>query len=260
MDFWSVLLDNFEAALLIFARVLGIFTFNPLLSRKNIPAMLRIGISMVLTYILSMSMDTSSVDVGDTMGQYIMCMFREIFVGFVLGFVCSLFIFMLYVAGDIMDAQSGLGMAKVFDPSTSIQMSMFGSYIGFMMYLYFFVSNSHITFIRIFMDTFEVIPLAQGYVDADIGWKLIQMFMHLFVMMMQLAMPVIAAEMIVEICVGVMMKAVPQIQIMVVNIQLKVVVGYFMLLAIAAPLSSFIEKYTENMLNTCIEILPMIMR
>ncbi len=258
MDFWEVLLNNTDAVLLVFARILGIFSFNPILARSNIPARVRVGATLLITYVICMTLQPESVDFGNTMGEYVMFFLREIFIGLVLGFICDLFLYMIYFAGDIMDAQAGLGMAKVFDPSTSIQMSLYGSYIGFMMYLYFFVSNSHLTLIKIFMHSFEVIPLGTGYINGEIGWIIFEMFSNIVVLMLQLSMPLIAAELIVEFCMGVLMKAVPQVQIMVVNIQLKVLLGFFILFAITSPLSEFIAGYTENMLNTCQEVLPLI--
>lgn len=260
MEFWDVLLNNFDVTLLIFARILGIFSFNPMLSRANVPAMVRVGVTLLITYVISLTLNVGEIDTGSTMGVYAMCFVRELMIGLVLGFVCDLFVYMLYLAGDIMDAQAGLGMAKVFDPSTSIQMSMYGSFAGFMMYLYFFVSNAHLTLIRIFVDSFEVIPLCSGYINADIGWTIAEMFSQILVLMMQLSMPVIAAELIVEMCVGVLMKAVPQVQIMVVNIQLKVIFGFVVLFAITSPMSEFIADYTEKLLNTCREILPLIFK
>ncbi|MBQ7784072.1 MAG: flagellar biosynthetic protein FliR [Oscillospiraceae bacterium] len=258
MDFWEVLFDNFEAKLLIFARILGIFSFNPMLSRSNIPARVRIGATMLITYVVALTLDTGGIDTGNTMGEYVMCFVRELFIGLVLGFICDMFVYMIYLAGDVMDAQAGLGMAKVFDPSTSIQMSMYGSYAGFILYLYFFASNAHLMLIRIFVNSFEVIPLCSGYVNWDIGWLITEMFARIFALMLQLAMPVVAAELIVEFCVGILMKAVPQIQIMVVNIQLKVIIGFFVLFAITSPMGEFIADYTEKLLNTCEEMLPLI--
>ena len=84
------------------------------------------------------------------------------------------------------------------------------------------------------------------------------MFSQILVLMMQLAMPVIAAELIVEFCMGILMKTVPQVQIIVVNIQLKVIVGFVVLFAITSPMGEFIADYTDKMLGTCKEILPLI--
>ncbi len=258
MDFWELLLSDLDIKLLIFARILGIFSFNPILARSNIPARVRVGLSMLIAYVISGVIPPSSPELGDTLGQYVMCFVGELSIGLVLGFVCDLFIYMIYLAGDVMDAQAGLGMAKVFDPSTQIQMSMYGSYMGFFMYLYFFAANAHLTLIRIFVDSFNVIPLGGGHLNDELGWTMVMIFARIFVLMMQLAMPVIAAELIVEFCMGILMKTVPQVQIIVVNIQLKVIVGFAVLFAITPPMTEFIADYMEKMLNTCQELLPLI--
>lgn len=260
MDFSDALFENFEVMLLMLARIMGLFGFNPVLSRANLPARARIGATLVITYVLYLTIQVGDIDTGTTMGEFLMCVVRELFIGFALGFICTMFIYMINMAGDMMDTQAGLGMAKIMDPSSKIQMSMYGSVIGFYMYLYFFLANAHISLIRIIADSFKIIPLCSGYINTDIGWGIIEMFTHITVMMMQLAMPVIAAEFILEVCVGVLMKTVPQIQIMVVNIQMKALMGFIILLAITSPMAEFIEKYTDNMLNTCRDVLPLLFR
>ncbi|MGN1106951.1 MAG: flagellar biosynthetic protein FliR [Huintestinicola sp.] len=258
MDFWELLLSDFDIKLMVFARILGIFSFNPILSRSNIPARVRVGLSLLTAYIVALALPPMEFDAGNTVGQYVLSFAAELFIGVVLGFIFDLFIYMIYMAGDIMDSQAGLGMAKVFDPSTRIQLSMYGAYMGYFMFLYFFAANAHLTLIRIFVDSFEVIPLGGGQLSPDLGWTIVSMFSQILVLMIQLAMPVIATELIVECCIGILMKTVPQIQIMVVNIQLRVIMGFIVLFAITSPLSEFIADYTEKMLNTCREMLPLL--
>lgn len=260
MDFSDALFENFEVLILIFARIVGMFSFNPVLSRSNVPARVRVGATLAITYVLYLVVNVGDIDTGTTMGQFLMCVVRELFIGFVLGFICAMFMYMIYFAGDVMDAQSGFGMAKVMDPSSHIQMSLFGSYVGYMLYLYFFLSNAHLTLIRIFADSFETVPLCSGYVNAELGWGIIEMFSNILVLMLQLSMPLIAAEFIVEVSIGILMKSVPQIQIMVINIQIKSMLGMLVLLAITSPLSEFIAKYTDNMLTSCREVLPLLFR
>ncbi|MDE6595099.1 MAG: flagellar biosynthetic protein FliR, partial [Oscillospiraceae bacterium] len=54
LDFFVVLFRSFETDLLVFARILCIFAFNPVLSRRNIPVIAKIGISIFITYIVIM--------------------------------------------------------------------------------------------------------------------------------------------------------------------------------------------------------------
>ena len=54
------------------------------------------------------------------------------------------------------------------------------------------------------------------------------------------------------------MKSVPQIQIMVINIQLKVGFGFLILFLVAVPLSDLIEKFMNTWLETLEGVLPLI--
>lgn len=255
MDFFIVLFRSFETNLLVFARILSIFAFTPLLSRRNVPVMVRVILSIFITMIVIMVVQPEPVDSGTQAGIYLMMILREVFIGLVLGFITNMFFNTVQVAGEIMDMQSGLGMAKVFDPETNIQMSIMGSIISFMMYLYFFATNAHMSYIRLFVISFDTLPVGGSGFNPDLGYNIASYFSVLLAMVTKLAMPIIAAAFVLEFCMGMLMKSVPQIQIMVVNIQLKVAVGFLMLFLIAIPIADFVDKYLETWLDTLGEFL-----
>ncbi len=250
MDFFIVLFRSFETNILVFARILSIFAFTPILSRRNVPVMVRVILSIFITLIVIMVVQPDPVDSGTQAGIYLMMILREVFIGLTLGFITNMFFNTVQVAGEIMDMQSGLGMAKVFDPETNIQMSIIGSIISFMMYLYFFATNSHMSYIQLFVISFDTLPVGEGGFNPDLGYNIVSYFSVLLAMVTKLAMPIIAAAFILEFCMGMLMKSVPQIQIMVVNIQLKVAAGFMMLFLIAVPLADFIDSYLETWLDT----------
>ncbi len=249
MDLFTFLYSSLETDLLVFARILGIFIFNPILSRRNIPTIAKVGISIFITYIVVLTIQPEPIDSGTQAGVYLMLILRESFIGVVIGFISDLFFLTVQVAGEVMDMQSGLGMAKVFDPETRIQMSIMGSFLSFMLYLYFFVTNSHMSYIKLFVTSFDIIPLGGGGFSPDLGYNIAVYFSVLLAMVIKLAMPIIAAELIMEFCVGVLMKSVPQIQIMVVNIQMKVAFGFLMLFLTAIPISDFMDGYLDKWLE-----------
>ena len=245
-----VLYRSFETNLLVFARILGIFIFNPILSRRNIPTIAKAGISVFITYIVIMVVQPEPVDSGGQAGIYLMMILRESFIGLIVGFITNMFFYTVQLAGEVMDMQSGLGMAKVFDPETHVQMSIMGTFISFMIYLYFLVTNSHMSYIRLFVVSYDIIPIGVGGFNPDFGYSLVIYFSVLLAMVIKLAMPIMAAELIMEFCMGVLMKSVPQIQLMVVNIQMKVAFGFLMLFLIAVPISDFIDNYLDEWLRT----------
>ncbi len=249
MDYFIVLFRSFETNILVFARILSIFAFTPILSRRNLPVIVRVTISIFITMIVIMVVQPEPVDSGTQAGIYLMMLVREIFIGLTLGFITNMFFNTIQVAGEIMDMQSGLGMAKVFDPETNVQMSIMGSVISFMMYLYFFATNSHMSYIQLFVISFDTLPVGGEGFNPDLGYNIVSYFSVLLAIVVKLAMPIIAAAFILEFCMGMLMKSVPQIQIMVVNIQLKVAIGFTMLFMIAIPLADFVDGYLDTWLD-----------
>lgn len=258
MDFYSLLFDNFETNLLIFSRVLGIFAFNPLLSRRNIPQIVKVVCCILISMIVIMVRQPEPVETGTVIGVYLAMLLKEGFVGAVLGFITDMFFYSVQMSGEIMDMQSGLGMAKVFDPGTNLQMSIMGSFVSFMMYLYFFVINAHLTYIELFVKSFDIIPLGFEGINPDLGISIVEYFSVVLTLVLKIAMPLIVSQTILQFCVGVLMKSVPQIQIMVINIQLKVGFGFLILFLVAVPLSDFIEKFMNTWLETLEGVLPLI--
>ena len=258
MDFYSLLFDNFETNLLVFSRVLGIFAFNPLLSRRNIPQIVKVVCCILITMIVIMGRQSEPVETGTVIGVYLAMLLKEGFVGAVLGFITDMFFYSVQMSGEIMDMQSGLGMAKVFDPGTNLQMSIMGSFVSFMMYLYFFVINAHLTYIELFVKSFDIIPLGFEGINPDLGISIVEYFSVVLTLVLKIAMPLIVSQTILQFCVGVLMKSVPQIQIMVINIQLKVGFGFLILFLVAVPLSDLIEKFMNTWLETLEGVLPLI--
>lgn len=257
-DFYDLLFDNFETNLLIFSRVLGIFAFNPILSRRNVPQIAKVVMSIVITQIVIMVRRPEPVDTGETIGVYLSMLLLETAVGLILGFVTDMFFYTVQMGGEIMDMQAGLGMAKVFDPGTNMQMSIMGSFVSFMMYLYFFAVNAHMTYIEIFVKSFDLIPIGFEGININLGWDIVTYFSVVLTLVLKLAMPLIVSQTILQFCVGVLMKSVPQIQIMVINIQLKVGFGFLILFLVAVPLSDFIDRFMDTWLQTLEGVIPLI--
>lgn len=258
MDFYTLLFDNFETNLLVFSRVLGIFAFNPILSRRNVPQMVKIICCIFIAMIVVMVRQPEPVDTGEIAGVYLIALLKEGFVGVVIGFVTDMFFYTIQMSGEIMDMQAGLGMAKVFDPGTNLSMSIMGSFVSFMMYLYFFVTNAHMTYIELFVRSFDIVPLGFEGISPDLGITIVEYFSVVLTLVLKLAMPLIVSQTILQFCVGVLMKSVPQIQIMVVNIQIKVGFSFLILFLIAKPLSEFLDKFMDTWLETIEGIIPLI--
>ena len=178
-----------------------------------------------------------------------MALLRELFVGLACGFVFQVYYYILFFAGDWMDMHFGMSMAKVFDPGTSIQASMSGNLFNTMFLLYFFATDSHLLLIRIFIDSFRILPVGAVTLTAETPEFFLELFIAAFSMVLRLALPFVAAEVVLEVTIGVLMKLIPQIHVFVINMQMKVMLGFVLLLAFSGPIASFLDNYMRVMLE-----------
>ncbi len=242
----EAILANTPLYLMIFARLAGMIGMNPLLARKNVPSSVRVALIMLMTVLLAPTVQPQGVLSAGSL-ELAEGMLRELFVGYVCGFVFQIYYYMIFFAGDLMDTEFGLAMAKVFDPGTNIQMSASGNLLNLLFVLYLFATNSHLLMIRIFATSFEIIPIGGIHFSPDTAQFILQLFGSAFSLGLRLAAPFIAAEFIVEVAMGVLMKLIPQIHVFVLNIQLKLLLGLVLLLAFAGPIGTFIDNYQKLM-------------
>jgi len=255
-EIWDLIVYNFIGCLIVFARVTGIFSFNPIFGRANVPMRVRAAMSIVLTVVMLMSFGGVIGYIPQNIPSLVAVILKEAALGLIFGFVINLVLTVLIYAGETIDNQIGLGMAKVMDPGTNINMPVFANLYNNVFILYFFLTGGHLSYIRLFSQSYEMLPIgfemSLSFVDAS--YRIAMFLGTVMTLAIKMAMPVIAAELVTELCVGVMMKAVPTIQVFVINIQLKLLLGLFIIMAISGPMSDYLDKLLgimwENLFGT----------
>jgi flagellar biosynthetic protein FliR len=256
----SLIGEYAQLFLLVLTRVSGAFSFAPVLSRTNIPLIARAGATLIISFVAVTVMPPAAftADLSFPVGVYVIMIIREFIIGAILGIATTWFFQMIIFSGDVIDMQAGLGMAKIFDPGSQTQMSLFGSVFNFILYFYYLATNSHLTFIKIMTDSFAVLPLGDGGFPDTLVPYMFTLFTDIFLLAVKLTLPIMISELIVQFAIGIMMKSVPQIQIMVLNIEVKVVVGIFLLFLIITPTAEFLDKYLAEWLTTLVGIVERI--
>ena len=228
--------------LFVFVRISGMLLLNPLLSRKNVPQTFKMGFIVILSIIISPTVDSSYILSLSSMDKVVALM-KELILGAVTSTVFNLFYFSLVFTGDFIDMQLGLSMAKAFDPGTSIQISLTGKLLTLLFVFYFFASDAHLLLIKMFAESFKFIP--PGCCDLSFGFVpyLLNLFISIFALSFKLALPFVIAEFTIEVALGILMRVIPQIHVFVISMQMRILVGLILMIAYAPAVSSFMDKY-----------------
>lgn len=234
--------------LYILMRMSGFVLFNPLLGRQNVPGIYRAGFALVLTWFVA-SFTGGGVPVPVNLVEFSVKLLLELGVGFMVGMAVQFFIYLIpQQAGEIIDNQMAMTMSREYDPGSQISMSVTGTLLTILMTLLFFTANGHNTLLRILLTSGEIVPFGQAALGQAAMQAGVELFIECFLLAVKLAVPILAAELMGQIGMGILMKVIPQINVFSINIELKMIIGLGLLMLFMTPISEFLLNAENGML------------
>ncbi len=209
----------------MFLRISALFTVSPIFGRRNTPSIAKIGLALFLTYILA-GVYSPTVNLADKnlLEFFILCA-GQICVGLIMGLVTTFYFSAAVTAGQIIDMQIGFSIASVYDPQYGTPVPLVGNLLNITLLLCFFLADGHHVLLRIIGESFRVIPVGGVVISPHIAAAFTEIFIKTFILAVRVAMPVMAAALVSEVVIGVLMRVVPQLNFFVVGFPVKIGVG-----------------------------------
>jgi flagellar biosynthetic protein FliR len=240
--------DRLTLFLYITVRMAGFILFTPFFGRSNVPNTFKAGFTLVLAVTASGIYTGEVLPMPVTLMEFAVRLILELGVGFLVGVVMNLFLFVPSYAGHIMDEQMGMAMAQTYDPSFQGQATPASNVLNIFSILIFFSANGHHTLLRLMLDSGGVVPFGTAALGSEAAEKVAALFIDCTLLSMKLCLPILGAELMGQVGMGVLMKAIPQINVFAINIELKVIIGLAMLYFMLAPISEFLLTMENTML------------
>ena len=233
---------------LILMRITGFVVLTPLLGRSNVPGLIKSGIIMVLSLFV-FSYSGTAVSLPTNTLVFVVTLLLELGVGLVVGFLMRFTFSVVQIGGEIIDTQMGITMAQIYDASSQASMTVTGSLLNILLMLDFFAENGHYTLMRLLLTSGELVPYGEAALGEAAALRAVELFAACMVLAVKLAMPILAAELLGEVGMGILMKAIPQINAFVINIELKVIIGLLLLFVFLVPTNEFLLQLESDMLG-----------
>jgi flagellar biosynthetic protein FliR len=226
----DIALMQFETFILILIRCSGLFIFAPFFSSEIWPPQVRAMGSLVLAWTVYMGLPhTSSLNVGQ-IGALPYMVFMELMISFMIGFSAKLLLNGTLIAGSLMGNYIGFSMISSIDPFSDEENNVLAQMYYMFAILLFVISGGHHLLIRILALTFEVIPLG-GFTYTQASHEyLLEMSNKMWIVGIELSAPVLITMTFVTIGLGLLAKAVPQMNIFAVGFLIKIFIGLVVLL------------------------------
>lgn len=218
-------LSAFKFAVIL-VRMAGLFIASPVFTSRNIPAQVKMGFALMISFILMpMVRFPAGTAVPDNIFGFLYAVAPEMVIGLAIGFLFTLLFAAVQLAGHLIDVMIGFGLANIVDPVSNIQISVLGQFYYLVAMIVFLAVNGHHLLVRALFRSFEVLPPLTPILTSGIVQLVNDKAAAIFAIAFQIGAPTLAALFIADIILGVMARTVPQMNVLMVGFPLKIFIG-----------------------------------
>ncbi len=225
----EILVTDFLTGLMIFLRLVALFIFAPIYNSNNIPTLARLGLAVIITYIIFFSISEYNYEVNDSLVLLFLNGVKEVFIGIILGFTLNLVFQGISFAGLLIGRDMGLAMSTMFDPVTGSDGSVIATVLNLAAVIVFILIDGHYFIIESITYSFTLLPIGSFEVSKPLLDMLITLTGSVFLLSIKIASPIIVAFFLVHIASGIISRVSPSFQVFFVLLPLKITLGIFLL-------------------------------
>lgn len=239
--------SDLQTWLLIMVRVTLFVYAAPFFSMNNVPHVVKIGFGLLFSTMLYGVVDHPTI-VFETETEYAIIVIKEAICGLLIGLGAQLCTTVTSLAGFIVDMETGMSMAQVFDINTRMQTSITGGIYQAAFSLLMIVTGLYQYLVSALADSFTLIPIGGVNLNAD---KLLTSFIEFMSQYMliafRIALPAVCCMLLLNSVLGILAKVAPQMNMFAVGIQLKVLSGLTILYITAFTLPRIADFIVTEM-------------
>jgi flagellar biosynthetic protein FliR len=228
-------------------RISGYVLVSPIFGRREVSNFLKISLILYLSYIIIFSENFSMEYVPASNFQFISMAIVELLKGFLTGFMTSLFFSAFLTAGQFIDIRIGFRMGGILDPQYGIKTPLSSNVLNILAMAIFLILDGHLQLINIVSHTYQVSPIGNLEFLKNIYLVFTGAFSFAFLSAFKIALPIILMIFLADVVLLVLIKFMPQMNIFVIGIPMKILVGIFSLFYIIEPFSDFLDPYFNTM-------------
>lgn len=221
---------------------------SPFFGSLNVPVYFRAGTALALSIVLFPVVDSFTwITAPPTVIAYAAVVVREMFVGWLIGFVSYVSFAAIQMAGKIMDMQVGFSIVNVMDPTSGQQAPLIGSFLYNLSIIVLLVTNGHHLLLSALVESFRAIPILGINFNASLSELIVRFTTGIFLTGVQIALPITFSILMTNVSLGILARSMPSLNIFVVGIPLQIMIGMFVLLMVIPFYVLFLDVLFNEM-------------
>ncbi|SDN28520.1 flagellar biosynthetic protein FliR [Alkalicoccus daliensis] len=180
--------------------------------------------------------------------EFFLLILKEALIGLTVGLIATIIFYAIQIAGGLMDLKLGFLIANVVDPQTGTQSPLLGSYLYTFSLLFILAIDGHHLMIDGAFYSYQFVPIDQLYLpfgNEAVMEHVVTSFNTMFIIAFQMSMPVVGSIFLVDVALGMIARTVPQVNVFVVGLPLKIFLGLIVMFLTMAPFFMLVEYMME---------------
>ena len=247
-------LEELQGFFWVFLRVSILFFLLPLFGATNIPSLWKIGLSTVISLVLTPVVPPPQT-LPQTAPEVVEGAASEMIMGLCLGFGARILIGSVQLAGQFMGFQMGFSVGRAIDPQDGSQSTSLSEFLYIFVILLFLAMDGHHLFIAAIAKSFELVPPCTFTLKAPLVELLIQTGGEMFLVALKISAPILIALFMTNLCLGILARTVPQMNILMVAFPLNISIGLILFGLTLSHLTPYFETLIKGIARLFIRML-----
>ena len=233
--------------LLLFFRFAALFLAAPIFSHNNIPMTIKTSMAFFFTIVFYSSMPALQIEIN--LPTILLAVLSELFFGLAIGVVLLLAYNVITFAGGIISFMMGFSMASAIDPQSGVSMPIISQFLSLMGLMILMAIDMH-HWLLLFIDgSLSAIPLGGFLMTEDLFNYIILAASNMFIVGFMIAFPLIAITFLQDIIFGMLMKTMPQFNLLVIGFPIKIGFAFVVLIATLSATMLILKGQMQEAFN-----------
>lgn len=233
--------------ILLFFRFGALFMAVPIFSHNSIPMEVKAAMAFFFTIVFYSSMPALSIPI--TVPSIVIAILSEMLFGLAIGTILQLAFNVITFAGGQISFMMGFSMASAIDPQSGISMPIISQFLSLIALMILFAIDMHHWMLLFIDESLKHIPLGGFIMNEDFFNYLIKAASNMFLVGFMIAFPITALSWLADVIFGMLMKTMPQFNLLVIGFPIKIMVSFAVIIATLGAIMLILKGQMSEAFN-----------
>ncbi len=242
--------------LLVLARAGGLVASAPVVGDPQTPRMVKVVLAVALSLLVVQVPSVSRMVAPADLLPFAANVLSQLVIGLALGLVARTIFYAVQTAGGIVSLQTGVSLASVLNPMTQQPDSMFAQLFTVIAGLTFLAVHGDVWLVASLARSYDLAPVTGTGISTQLLGSVVSHFTSIMKLGLQIAMPVGVSILAANLILGVLSRALPQLNLFVLSLPLDMLLGLVALVGALAATMLVVSQLTNDLPRAMLGLFP----